>query len=1026
VPSSLDADPESTGGTTEGGVTRDVDRTVLIGEASELDGEPGLVAEGTTLGRFVVLEQIGVGAMGRVLRGYDPKLRREVALKLVRTSSEATTERLLREAQAMAQLRHPNVVPIFDVGEHESEVFIAMEYIHGRTLRAWCAKEKPGWRAVLHVFRAAGQGLAAAHRVGLVHRDFKPDNVLVSAAYDGRGDATGYVRVMDFGLARAMDDRRSSEIGRVSKDGSVDLVSGSFSLALTQVGTVLGTPAYMAPEQHRGEGVDAKSDQYALCVALFEALWGTRPFVGESLQQLARAKELGELRTPSANGPSVPRWVRRIVVRGLASDPAARWPSVEALVSALGRDPSRVRGWWLGAALVIGAVSAAVALMGNDDELCAGASQQLEDLWNAEQRADLEKVLVSTEVSHAVETAVRVGEALDDYAAQWIEAHTDACEAARKRGEQSHAVMDARMRCLQTRRRDLSALIDTLSHADVEVVHEAVNAVLALPTIDRCADVDYVLAQVSPPDDPEVYERVEELRQQVAQARALSAAGKYAEGLQVAKRAHADALTTGYAPLVPETAYQLGVLLEDTGAYEEAAQALRTAYFEGRRTGMDEVSAQAATVLVLMLGERLARNDEAFAWSEHAEVEVARFGSESMRAHLYNQMATLHRSSGDLEQAQRFFERALSIYEAKLGPDHTQTGVSVLGLAVVHADRGDLDEAQRLHERALHINETALGPEHPANAHGLVNLGTVAWRRGNLDEAQQLYERALALNETSRGADHPLTASSLVSLANIHAVRGQLDAAQRSYARSAAIFERALGPEHPDLGQSLLGLAIVHAHRGEYEEARIVYERVIAIQEKAYGPDHLALASAVNNLANVHYELGNSSEARSLYERALAINEQAYGPEHSSVAGSLENLAWACWKSGELEEGRRLAARALALHEATLGPDHPKVGTSAIIVAEIALAHGRAAESLERLEQVLETFGARDDLPAELLADVRFTLARLLWEAPVQRGRDRPRALELAARARDGYGSVQSKPGELERIDAWIAQRRRR
>ena len=1026
MPSSLHSDASSVGGTTDGGVNRDLDRTVVMGEASGPVAEPEgtAVDEGATLGRFVVLEQIGAGAMGRVLRGYDSKLRREVALKLVRSSSEATTARLMREAQAMAQLSHPNVVPVYDVGEHGSEVFIAMEYVPGRTLRDWWAEEKPEWRTVVAVFREAGEGLAAAHRVGLVHRDFKPDNVLVSPRDDGRLDRPGRVRVMDFGLARAMDERPSHEIGRASLHGSVELVSGSFALALTQVGTVLGTPAYMAPEQHRGRGVDAKSDQYAFCVALYEALWGHRPFKGDKLQELAAAKERGDIRSVPPDAPPVPRWVRRIVLRGLVAEPAQRWPSMEALVAALGRDPSRTRARWLGATAIVAAAGVSIAFAGRKPALCTGAPGQLDGVWDASRRGALEAALSATSVPHAAETWMRVEQAVDAYAQRWIDGHTDACEATHLRREQSQAVMDARMQCLHARRRDLSALVDALSHADAEVAHKAVDAVHRLPALAPCADVESVLAQVPPPDDPEVRERVESIRGQLAQANALSAAGRYDEGLALAERAHADALAVGYPPLVPEAAYSLAVLLEETGSYEPSAERLQESYFEGRRTGMDEVAARAAAALVFTLGERLARHDEAFVWAEHAEAEIARFGTETMRATLYQNLAALHRAAGDLERAQEIFERALSLCERALGPDHPQTGRAVMGLALLQAERGHLDEAERLHMRAMAIDEVAFGVEHPNIAHSLTNLGSVAWRRGDLDDAHHLYRRALLLNETVRGPEHPVTARLMMSLANIHAVRGELDDAERLYARSHAIAERALGPDHPEVGHALVGLAIVLTQRGELERARDLYEQAIAIEEQAFGPEHPALATAVNNLANVHYELGSLTEARALYERALAINEAAYGAEHPDVASSLENLAWVCWKRGELEEGFDFAERALSMTEALLGESHPKYAAAAVVAAHIALARGRAGDCLPALERALDSMQRRTDAPPETVPDTRFALARALWEAPVTDGRDRARAFELAERARTEYRELPVTPPDLEQVESWLATHR--
>ncbi|HET6583005.1 MAG TPA: serine/threonine-protein kinase, partial [Nannocystaceae bacterium] len=228
------------------------------------------LARGTTLGRYVVLERIGSGGMGVVYAAYDPQLDRKVALKLLHAREERDGDsggraRVLREAQAMARLSHPNVVAVHDVGVVDDTLFVAMEFVEGVTLGHFIAAGSRRWNEVLDVFEPAGRGLAAAHAAGLVHRDFKPDNVMIGN--DGR------VRVMDFGLARA-----AAEITTESSEGSGgSIVELSGVDRLTRTGALVGTPAYMAPELLAGGNADARSDQFAFCVALHRALYGTAP-----------------------------------------------------------------------------------------------------------------------------------------------------------------------------------------------------------------------------------------------------------------------------------------------------------------------------------------------------------------------------------------------------------------------------------------------------------------------------------------------------------------------------------------------------------------------------------------------------------------------------------------------------------------------------------------------------------------------------------------------------------------------------
>jgi hypothetical protein len=289
---------------------------------------------GDRIGRFTVLDVLGRGGMGVVVAAYDPQLDRSVALKIVSAAGEGERQeyraRLLREARAMAKIRHPNVVAVHEVGEHGGRIYLAMEQVDGGTLRT-LDEPKGGaerdWRSLLEVFIAAGRGLAAAHAAGMVHRDFKPENVLI--------DRDGRVLVGDFGLVG------HAPVGDAAGEGDAPVHE-----RLTRADTVMGTPAYMAPEQYTGSPVDARADQFAFCVALYEALYGELPFAGETRRDYVRAIMRGEVREPPA-GRRVPKWLWRALCRGLAADASARYRSMDALLAELGADPKREwrRGW---------------------------------------------------------------------------------------------------------------------------------------------------------------------------------------------------------------------------------------------------------------------------------------------------------------------------------------------------------------------------------------------------------------------------------------------------------------------------------------------------------------------------------------------------------------------------------------------------------------------------------------------------------------------------------------------------------
>ena len=378
------------------------DDTLEAGAARDADAPAG-ITPGALIGRYEVIERIGSGGMGVVYRARDPSLHREVAIKLVkpeRMRGRGGAEhraRLLREARAMAQLGHPNVVRVYDVGEHEEGVFLAMELVEGTDAARWFRQERPEWQRVLAVFRAAGRGLAAAHAAGLVHRDFKPANVLV-------GDDLR-VRVMDFGLARTAEDIRGSSEPLTDPDPG-------WSEAVTSHGAVVGTPAYMAPEQFLGLAADARSDQYSFCASLWEALFHRLPFGGRNPRAIAAAKANDELRLPPP-GSGVPHELVAVLQRGMSAERDRRFESMAAVLRALRAiaeppreesAPSMRRVPWLavGAAMLIGAfvvwlatddpcrpdadtdalrAAYVAALDGGDVEEARRVAQELADRW---------------------------------------------------------------------------------------------------------------------------------------------------------------------------------------------------------------------------------------------------------------------------------------------------------------------------------------------------------------------------------------------------------------------------------------------------------------------------------------------------------------------------------------------------------------------------------------------------------------------------------------------------------------------
>ena len=517
------------------------------------------VGRGTMLGRYLVVEKIARGGMGVVFLAYDPELHRRVAIKLllpeVSKSEDATAgrARLLREAQAMARLSHPNVIHVYDVGTFEDAVFLALEFIDGETVGKWIKGAQRSWQEVLRVFVAAGRGLAAAHAAGLVHRDFKPENVMIGK--DGR------VLVTDFGLARELgatagdDPPQRDSNPSLSGEETPSQRSTPLSTPLTVYGTIMGTPGYAAPEQLTGGVMDARGDQFSFAASLYAGLYKTRPYPAKTFDQYRTLLKAG---LPEPPPIKVPARVRRAVERGLAKEPQARFPSMDALLAELSRDPiARWRYPVLAATvLAIAAIVTPIVWAANRDKaaVCKATS---EGAWDATHRERVKAQFLATNKSFAQSAFDAVAQRLDGRSSAWTAMRTEACEATRKRGEQPESVMVLRMSCLDRRANEMKELVGVFETADASVVERAVGATSALTPLDGCADIARLTAAIEPPKDPA---KVGELRATIDKAKVLTDAGKYKDAHAIAKDAADAARKLAYRPLVAEALVQRGEL----------------------------------------------------------------------------------------------------------------------------------------------------------------------------------------------------------------------------------------------------------------------------------------------------------------------------------------------------------------------------------------------------------------------------------------------------------------------------------
>ena len=509
------------------------DERTMTEADSAARGTPTTLPPRTVIGRYVVLEPIGAGGMGIVYAAFDFALGRKVAIKLVRArpgKPSFGSARLLREAQAAAKLSHPNIITIHDVGTFAGQVFIAMEIVEGGSLAAWLDEQRRPWRDVLAAFVQAGRGLAAAHAAGIIHRDFKPENVFIGR--DGR------VRVGDFGLARAAsspsegDDAIPAEVSP-SLEEPLSAAAMAES-ALTRTGTRVGTPAYMAPEQHAGEVVDHRADQFSFCVALYEGLYGQRPFRGEDMEAIAAHAGIGLPRDPPEDSRT-PAWLYGVLARGLSARPKDRFPSMDALLAALN---VRHTTWTRAVALAMAVLAGTTLALWHGQQppplLCAGAERKLAGVWDDGRRERAHEAFLATGAPGAPETWRTVERNLDEYAAGWVKMHTEACEATQLRGEQSQEMLDLRTQCLSRRLDEVNALVDLFTRADSTVVSKAAVASRLVSSVNDCADAVLLREGVRLPSDPAKRAVHDALARQLAEVKALQYTAKYTEALALA------------------------------------------------------------------------------------------------------------------------------------------------------------------------------------------------------------------------------------------------------------------------------------------------------------------------------------------------------------------------------------------------------------------------------------------------------------------------------------------------------------
>ncbi len=960
--------------------------------------------------------------MGQVYTAYDPKLDRKIALKVLHEERDGRDDpRLVREAQALARLAHPNVVAVHDVGMHDGRLFVAMEFVEGLTLREWFSEHPPRSSErlveVLELLIQAGEGLAAAHRAELVHRDFKPSNVLIGS--DGR------VRVVDFGVARVEPLGAGQENSHL--DSLLDESTTEPRLEqldpLTRPGALVGTPAYMAPEQLLSTKVQAASDQFGFCLTAWEGIFGVRPFPGKTIPALLEVIRKGQPVRPSAR--ECPRELEAALRKGLAFGPRRRHANMDALLAELrashaalrgeARPSSRRRPWVVGSIVLGAAIAATYGFTREGERLCTGAKERLVGVWDEGVRAELRQAFQRTGAEFARDAWTRFEGELDGYADAWTAGHRDACEAAQVRKVQSTELMDLRMACLDARRRDLVALTEVYASADVDMIARADDAIAELDPVVGCADVEYVRHRGSLPEGTEQAARGEAVLASVSRSSALTAAGQYAEALEQATAAVADADALDFTPIAARAHLQLGKVNLQMRRGEAAREELEHAYLLGSDAHVPEVKFDASRLLVVASGRYLLRFSEARWWAKVAQFEAKAVDDDVQQARLRLDLGSLARAEGRFVDAEERFEEAvellrprgpaehvlyanalvalgdlrtmtggpdrglplleeaLSIAEHKHGPEHPRMAEFHRGLAKAHRFRGDLDRALQYAQRAMASSEAAFGPDHVALYLALDELSSVLSDRGDVEAAIALLGRARDLAQPEPLAD-AIRAGLFAQEGGIRYQQQSFDRAVEMYRKAESLSARSVGGLHPDTVGHRLGLGGALSALGHREQGRALMEAALSSGQALLGSDHPDLALTYDALAKEMERSGDLEKALEYETRAHEINMVAYGKDSIPVMRSHGNLCALLGHLGRVKEAISHCERALELAERAISFDDNLIAMLRNNLGAALVAAGRHQEALPHYQRARETWerglGERDIHVAMALANI--------------------------------------------------------
>lgn len=938
------------------------------------------VARGVCVGRFILIEEVGVGGGGQVWRAFDPELDRTIAIKLLHGHAGG----IVTEAQALAKLGHPNVARIHDVGTVQLDrlyTFLAVEFVEGPTLEQFCRslRDQGGQaRQIVRTFIALGDALAAVHDAGLVHRDFKPTNALINPA--------GRPMLVDFGLAQP------ELAGAAGEHAPVTSAAGTFG--------------YMPPEQHRGTAVSSASDTYAFCCALWEALSGSLPFSGASAAALLDAKLVG---VTEATAPAdIPRRFARVLVRGLHPDASKRFTDTRSLLQALERAnaPRRWPSVLLGSVVVGGAL--AVAAAQRTDDPCA---LDLGETWTDARRTAVEDAMLSVDVPYGRHVTRSTVAELDRWAGSWVASRRETCEVVHANGGMAGDTYALQATCYDRGRARFDAAVGMLEASDVSTIEGANDLLTELHSPSRCEDGPGLRASGSleptPAGDAAATDEARRLLDAVDVNRA---SGHLDEARHLL--AEAKAVSGANPHVLASLELAAGSLALAREDHELAESRFRKGLTLALEAG-DWAQVHAASVaLIDLVGSHLGRTQEALRYREFAEGLIE--GDPRAQVETLLALGGVYRRAGQHDDALRSYEAALLLQTEQHGKGSLEAGTVYSEIGVL-LSKSDPHRGLELAQRVFDIREGHLGMGHPDVTTAMVRQAWSLGALGRFEDQIALLERARESIQGAPGTAEEAEVAHSLGGALMHV--GRCEDAEPHVLRAVELGRRQ--GEEPDLRLAayLFHLGTLYQCQGRYEDAQAQMEQVLEVRTKVLGPAHVDVAEAAVQLAQTYLNRGQWAPALELQRQALEVRLQAVGDEHLDVAASRTAVGNTLRAIGESEEAAEHLRAALRIYELGEGELHPDAWFARAALADTLLNLDQIPEAVELARLAWKHLAGNSTVPRGQRAYVSFVLALALWETgdPTNR-REAFNYAEVAVSNADQAGA----PDLAASVRAWL------